>query len=530
MMSSRRQRFQQALCMPPSVLSSRFKLSSPAVQIALCIAVIAGLTVLRGIFATTIELRVDEAYYWTWSKEGAISFLDHPPLIAWFIRLSTALFGDANFGVRFPGLLSMLVMQLLLADIVWRTLHDWRYVIAVVLMTEAAPDYGLLMAKLAPDTALIPCELIMIWSLVRLTEFGDQRWWLPAGLFGGLALTAKYTAVLLVPAILAFVLVPDWRKRQLASPHLWIGAALALLAVSPVLYWNAIHSWASFKFQIDRPPQLGGWSARYLGEFIGQQFVLVGVLLFPMVVGAAVMLAMRGYRKRDPVSILLSTAVIVPLLFCIEHSLSSRVGDSWPLFIWPLAFACAAINLKQWLQEAPQSRWAQMGPGFMAVAIASGIAFVAAAHFYYIAGSANYLGKNDPIGKEAGFGAVVAAANRKREEVGARWFVVTDYRMYSMLRWHLRDAFPVVQLSERSRYIDFRAPALDGPVGLYVAPHDSPKALAWKHTHTALEGVGQAELMWRGVSYDTYLFQRVTDWKPVFSPPQGDPLYEARPN
>jgi hypothetical protein len=209
---------------------------------------------------------------------------------------------------------------------------------------------------------------------------------------------------------------------------------------------------------------------------------------------------------------------------------ASRVGDSWPLFIWPLAFACAAINLKQWLQETPQSRWAQMGPAFMALAIASGIAFVAAAHFYYIAGSANYLGKNDPIGKEASFGAVVAAANHKREEVGARWFVVTDYRIYSMLRWHLRDAFPVVQLSERSRYIDFRVPALDGPVGLYVAPHDSPKALAWKHAHAALQSVGQAELTWRGVSYDTHLFQRVAGWKPVFSPPQGDPLYEARPN
>ena len=31
-----------------------------------------------------------------------------------------------------------------------------------------------------------------------------------------------------------------------------------------------------------------------------------------------------------------------------------------------------------------------------------------------IAGSANYLGKNDPIGKEAGFGAVVAAAKDDR--------------------------------------------------------------------------------------------------------------------
>ncbi|HKU06901.1 MAG TPA: glycosyltransferase family 39 protein, partial [Bradyrhizobium sp.] len=364
-------------------------------------AVVAGLTVLRAIFAVTIELRVDEAYYWTWSKENVASFLDHPPLIAWFVRLGTALFGDTNLGVRFPGLLAMLVMQALLADIVWRVVRDWRYVVAVVLMTEAAPHYGLMMAKITPDSALIPFELLMILALVRLTQSGDQRWWIAAGLAGGLALSAKYTAVLLVPAILAFVLVPNWRKRQLSSPYLWIAAALALLVFSPVLYWNAAHDWASFKFQLDRPPQTAGWSARFLLDFIGQQFAMVGVLLLPIVLVGVSMLGVRGYRNRDPVPILLSTAVIFPLLFFLQRSLSARVGDSWPLLVWPIGFACVAINLKQWRQESPHSRVAHDGPAFLAFTIALGIAVVIAAHLYYLTGSANYLGKNDPIGKEA---------------------------------------------------------------------------------------------------------------------------------
>src|SRR5438046_9776669 len=121
---------------PPS---ARIRLAQPRLESATALTaayiIVAALTVMRAIFATTIELRVDEAYYWTWSKESVISFLDHPPLIAWFIRFGTALFGDSNFGVRFPGLLAMLVMQVLLADIVWRTLRDWRYAIAVVPMT-----------------------------------------------------------------------------------------------------------------------------------------------------------------------------------------------------------------------------------------------------------------------------------------------------------------------------------------------------------------------------------------------------------
>src|SRR6202048_3174716 len=113
-------------------------------------ALIVALTALRMIYASLIDLRTDEAYYWTWSKENVLSFLDHPPMIAWFIRFGTAIFGDTNFSVRFAGILAMLVTQLLLADIVRRVTHDVRAIVIAVLMPEAALYYGLLMAKVSP--------------------------------------------------------------------------------------------------------------------------------------------------------------------------------------------------------------------------------------------------------------------------------------------------------------------------------------------------------------------------------------------
>ena len=95
-------------------------------------------------------------------------FLDHPPMIAWFIRFGTAIFGDTNLGVRFAGILAMLVTQLLLADIVRRVTHDFRAVVMVLLLPEAALYYGLLMAKVSPDVALIPFAIAMVWALIRL--------------------------------------------------------------------------------------------------------------------------------------------------------------------------------------------------------------------------------------------------------------------------------------------------------------------------------------------------------------------------
>lgn len=64
----------------------------------------------------------------------------------------------------------MLVMELLLADILWRMTRDRRYVILAVLLPEAALNYGLLMTKVVPDTALIAFALAMVWAQQRRRE------------------------------------------------------------------------------------------------------------------------------------------------------------------------------------------------------------------------------------------------------------------------------------------------------------------------------------------------------------------------
>jgi 4-amino-4-deoxy-L-arabinose transferase-like glycosyltransferase len=493
--------------------------------------VIAALTFMRGIFAAVTPLRVDEAYYWTWSKESVISYLDHPPMISWCVYFGTSIFGDTNFGVRFSGLAAMLAMEVLLADIVWRTVRDWRCVILAVLLPEAALNYGLLMARVVPDTILIAFALAMVWALVRLALSGNLRWWLLAGLFGGLALLSKYVVIFLVPAIVAYALVPSWRNKQLSSPYPWLAALIALVIFSPVLYWNASHDWASFRFQLDRPTQMQGWSLKFLLEFLGIQFCLVGPILFPVVLIGTTKLGWRGFRDKDPIAILLSMCVAVPFGFLLWRSLYGRIGDSWPLFVWPFGFACVAINIKLWWQEVPRSSLAQVAPLVAAVAVLTGIGVVALAITYYIAADANYLANDDPIGKEAGFAEVVEAADDSLQKVGATWFATTDYRMYSMLRWQLKDRIPVVQINERNRYIGFETnDARIGPVGLYVAPIGDAGNRIWRTTTAVLDASGRVDLTWRGVRYDTYLMQKLTDWKPVFSPPSDDPLFASAPH
>jgi 4-amino-4-deoxy-L-arabinose transferase-like glycosyltransferase len=497
------------------------------------IVLIAAMTVLRAVYASLLDLRTDEAYYWTWSKENVLSFLDHPPMIAWFIRLGTAIVGDTNLGVRFAGLVAMLATQLLLADIVRRVTHDLRAIAIAVLMTEATLYYGLLMAKVSPDVALIPFATAMVWALVRVAESGDGRWWLAAGVFAGLALLSKFTAFLLLPAVLAFMLVPHWRERWLTSPYPYAAALIAFTLFLPVVIWNMQHDWASFRFQFVRAAATHQWSARTFGEFIGLQFGLVGFVLLPVVLTGVALTAWRGYRRAEPVAILLSTAVIVPFLYLFWKSLSLRVGDTWPMFIWPFGFAATAINLVTMQREGLPQSLIKSSFWWARAAIASGITFVVAVFLYYVAAPWNFIGRTDPVGGEAGYEAVVSRADAELKKTGATWIATTDYRTYSMLRWFLADRVPVVQINERGRYLGFQKPDINliqGHTGLYVGrePENHPANPLWASTTAVREPLERVDRVWRGIVMDTYALEKLTGWTPELSPPPDSPLYRWR--
>lgn len=499
--------------------------------LVMAVLVIAAMTVLRIVYASAIELRTDEAYYWTWSKEAALSFLDHPPGIAWLIRFGTAIFGDTTLGVRFGGIVAMLVTQLLLADIVRRLTHDVRTIVVAVLMPEAALYYGLLMAKVAPDVAMIPFAVAMMWSLVRLVQGGDGRWWLAAGLFAGLSLLSKFTAIMFAPAVAAFLLVPDWRWRWLRSPYPYLAVLVAIAMFSPVLIWNAQHDWASFRFQGVRATANYGISLRTIGDYIGLQFGLVGFVLLPVVLSGLAMTAWRGYRGREPVAILLSTAVLVPFVYFLFKSLTLRVGDTWPMFMWPTGFAAAAVNLAMMPKEGWSVRTIRSSIFWVKAALVSGIAFVVIVFLYYVAAPWNFLGKMDPVGAEAGYEQVAARAQAALDETGATWIATTDYRTYAMMRWLFRGRVPVVEINERGRFQDFRDPGMDrikGHAGIYIGRQPDDHSPLWESISATRAPLGQVERRWRGVLIDTYTIDKLTGWTPELSPPTDSPLFQWR--
>jgi 4-amino-4-deoxy-L-arabinose transferase-like glycosyltransferase len=123
------------------------------------------------------------------------------------------------------------------------------------------------------------------------------RDWLITGTLLGLAGLSKYTAAFTAFALLLVVLCPP-RKQWINQAGFYLAVVLALLLISPVLYWNWANDWISFKYQLAHGSG-GEWLLLRFAGFIGLQLVAFGLLY---IVGMVFFL--RRYWAISPAAII----------------------------------------------------------------------------------------------------------------------------------------------------------------------------------------------------------------------------------
>lgn len=79
--------------------------------------------------------------------------------------------------------------------------------------------------------------LLAVWTLLRVTSGGNRRWWLGVGAMIGLGMQTRCTMLMWAIGLTAGILATP-RRRQLATPWPWLGAALSLLMVVPNAWWQ----------------------------------------------------------------------------------------------------------------------------------------------------------------------------------------------------------------------------------------------------------------------------------------------------
>ena len=238
----------------------------------LAVAVVAYSLVIRVLFGSVMHLLPEEAYYWGYSRHLDWSYLDHPPMIAWLVRLGTTLLGNTELGVRLP----VLVCWVVSCVVMWkhaRLLFDRTTAFVSLALMAALPATFLTGYFSTPDAFLVLFWISAVYTAHLAIVLERRRAWYALGLLIGLGLLSKYTMGLLGLSIVAFLVLDRRARRWWKRPQPYLAVLLAGVAFLPVIVWNARHDWVSFAFQSTR--RMADKMEFGLFELIGAMVVLV---------------------------------------------------------------------------------------------------------------------------------------------------------------------------------------------------------------------------------------------------------------
>lgn len=222
------------------------------------------------IIGSQLELSFDEAYYWIYSEHLAWGYYDHPPMVAWFIRLGTSLFGNTEFAVRLIFNLSLCLSSTLLFF-----MTEKKNCLSLIFLFLSFPLLSFSGIFALPDGALL---LFATGYFFILKKYIQENTLLNTVLLS-LAIVgmfySKYHGLLIV--ILTVLANPKFLKQK----TFWLCSVLVTLMYLPHMYWQYVNDFISFKFH------LTGRSEKHfelsnIFNFLTGQLFLMGLTLVPL--------------------------------------------------------------------------------------------------------------------------------------------------------------------------------------------------------------------------------------------------------
>ncbi|MEO6454178.1 MAG: glycosyltransferase family 39 protein, partial [Ginsengibacter sp.] len=238
---------------------------------------------IRLIFIGIMGIMPQDAYYHFYGEHLALSYYDHPPLIAYILRFFTSIFGKKVF-----------VLKLADSLVTFISIFSF-YKLALLFLSRHSAQKALIlffstfMVTILSLVSTPDVPLILFWTLSLLTlyhaVFLEKRYyWIWSGIIMGLAFDSKYTGLFLPMGILLFILLSNRYRKLIFCGWLWLCLFVFLITISPVIIWNVKNNFASFKFQSASRIESAGSIHFSLIKFFGfmghQSAILMPVLFF----------------------------------------------------------------------------------------------------------------------------------------------------------------------------------------------------------------------------------------------------------
>ena len=242
------------------------------------------ITLLRLFQLSSMELSLDEAYYWEWSRRPSLGYYDQGPMVSYMLYLTTRLFGSNEFGVRIGVLIATLITSLLCVTLAKRVFQSplAGFLTACLLGLTPLSEVGSLITTYDPLMVVFWAATLVCLerALFAPERKAQNRAWLCAGVTMGLGFLSKHTMLLILPCVSLFLMISPAHRVWFRRPQPYLALLVCLLLYSGVFYWNIQHDWWTFRHLFFLVKKDFGSPLKRFGDFIGSQALLLGPVLF----------------------------------------------------------------------------------------------------------------------------------------------------------------------------------------------------------------------------------------------------------
>ena len=287
---------------------------------------------LLAVYAAKTNLVLDEAQYWTWSRELAFGYFSKPPMIAWVIRGASELCGDSEACIRSasPVLYTLAAFMIYLTG---RALYGPRVGFWSAIVFATLPGVSYSANLITTDVPLILFWTIALYAWVMLVKRQSMVFAVLLGVAIGLGLLAKQAMVYAFLCIACHAIVSHEARNALKGGRGIVVALIALALFAPNVVWNAEHGFPTVKHTEANI----GWQYPYvhpqrLIEYVGVQFGVFGPILLVVLLRTA-WREIRQPSDRGKVLLLSFSLPVLGLL--VVQALLSRAHGNWSATAYP---------------------------------------------------------------------------------------------------------------------------------------------------------------------------------------------------
>ena len=396
--------------------------------------IVVALTIARliGLRLSSVDLFIDESQYWAWSRELAFGYFSKPPLLAWLIAAAEHVCGSSEACIRAPAPLMSLVTSLL-AYATGRTLYDARTGFWAAMLTALGTGAVFAARIMSTDVPLVLFWALALFAYVRLLQKADWRWAVVLGVAIGAGLLAKYAMIYFLAGMLLAAVVEKPARALIAKPELWLALAVAVVAVSPNILWNAANGFLTLRHAggnvIGEPIEP---SVMRPLEFLAAQFAVFGPVVFGVAIAAVIVpLARIGSHRLWPADRILMAFALPPLVVVTVTAGLVHAYANWAAAAFvPLAVLAAAILVRRNLSVL---LWASLALGLAAqIALIGADAFAASIRVPFLA-------KPNPYYRTLGWNAYGRTAGQLARKLGISTIASDTRAEVASLLYYWRD-------------------------------------------------------------------------------------------